>query len=145
MDEDLAAVVRRELALLEPAVRRSPDDVRALLHPDFIEYGASGRTWNRDSVTTATAESGPPVEAHARQLNHRGPEPSRFRASVVQRFRRAAQAACSARRTLGPPVVMRTSLSTCAGAFFGVVWASQPLGSDRRITLCPALATCLYS
>ena len=53
-------------------------------------------------------------------------------------------AACdSSRRTFLPPVVMRTSFSTCAGAFFGVVSASQPLGSDSRMTLCQALATCL--
>ena len=51
----------------------------------------------------------------------------------------------AARRTFLPPVVMRTSLTTCAGAFFGVVSASQPLGSDSRMTLCQALATCLYS
>ncbi len=51
----------------------------------------------------------------------------------------------SSRRTFLPPVVMRTSLTTWAGAFFTVVSASHPLGSDSRMTLCQALATCLYS
>jgi hypothetical protein len=37
---------------------------------------------------------------------------------------------------------MRTSFTTWAGAFFGVVSASQPLGSESRTTLCQALATC---
>ncbi|HEX2073881.1 MAG TPA: DUF4440 domain-containing protein [Geodermatophilus sp.] len=57
MDRDLQRVVDRELALLSPEVRRDADAVRSLLHPDFVEYGASGRVWNRTSVPAAT--SGP--------------------------------------------------------------------------------------
>ena len=56
-----------------------------------------------------------------------------------------AAARLSWRRTCLPPVVIRTSLTICAGAFFTVVSSSQPLGSESRMTLCQALATCLYS
>ncbi|SHH63582.1 hypothetical protein SAMN05443575_4231 [Jatrophihabitans endophyticus] len=51
--ESLAEVVRREQQLLDPARRASPDRVRELLHPDFVEYGASGRVWDRAAIVTA--------------------------------------------------------------------------------------------
>lgn len=53
MDEDLAEVVRRERELLDPARRAAPDRVRALLHPDFVEHGASGRVLDRAAVIAA--------------------------------------------------------------------------------------------
>jgi hypothetical protein len=43
-------VVERELALLDPAVRRDPARVSAFLHPEFTEFGASGRVWDRGSI-----------------------------------------------------------------------------------------------
>ena len=52
-DDDLDEVVRREQQLLDPAVRASGNHVRELLHPDFIEYGASGRVWDRAAITAA--------------------------------------------------------------------------------------------
>jgi ribonuclease HI len=71
VDDDLASVVEREWQLLDPSVRQDADAVRALLHPDFVEYGASGRVWDRSSVTTVTA--GPPGllrawDVHPRRL-----------------------------------------------------------------------------
>jgi len=51
--EDLAEVVRREQLLLDPGVRAAADRVQELLHPDFVEHGASGRVWNRAAVTAA--------------------------------------------------------------------------------------------
>lgn len=50
MDPDLAEVVRLELSLLEPHVRHDADHVRRLLHPEFVEFGSSGRVWDRDAV-----------------------------------------------------------------------------------------------
>ncbi|MET8131251.1 MULTISPECIES: nuclear transport factor 2 family protein [unclassified Streptomyces] len=44
------AAIEGELRLLDPAVRRSADLVGALLHPDFYEFGASGRIWDRAST-----------------------------------------------------------------------------------------------
>jgi len=52
---DDAAVILLERSLLDPQVRRSPEAVRALLHPDFSEFGASGQIWDADSVTAALA------------------------------------------------------------------------------------------
>ena len=52
-DED--TVVERELLLLSPDIRRDPERILALLHPDFLEFGSSGRTWDRSSVTAVTA------------------------------------------------------------------------------------------
>lgn len=40
-----------ELRLLDPQLRREGQVFQELLHPDFIEFGASGRRWTRDAVT----------------------------------------------------------------------------------------------
>lgn len=52
---DLDEVVGAELRLLDPGVRVSPEQVRASLHHDFREVGASGRVWDRTTVVQATA------------------------------------------------------------------------------------------
>jgi len=52
-DETCAEIIRRERQLLDPEVRRQPDLVRALLDPEFVEFGASGRIWNAESITHA--------------------------------------------------------------------------------------------
>ncbi|MFE2535594.1 DUF4440 domain-containing protein [Streptomyces sp. NPDC059371] len=49
------AAIEGELRLLDPAVRRSAELVAALLHPDFYEFGASGRIWDRDSIVALLA------------------------------------------------------------------------------------------
>ena len=54
-DPDLDEVVRLERQLLDPSVRADRDRVAALLHPEWMEYGASGRIWTRDSVIDALA------------------------------------------------------------------------------------------
>ena len=54
-DEDLDEVVACERLLLEPNVRARPDAVLARLHPDFVEFGASGRTWDGPAVADALA------------------------------------------------------------------------------------------
>jgi hypothetical protein len=53
--EDRAEVVRRELLLLDPAVRADKDRVRELLHPNFVEFGASGRIWDAATMVDALA------------------------------------------------------------------------------------------
>lgn len=55
--EDVEAVIGNELSLLQPAVRSNPDAVLALLHEDFREFGASGRTWDRAEIAAALAEA----------------------------------------------------------------------------------------
>lgn len=56
----VAAAIEGELRLLTPEVRRSPELLGALLHPDFSEIGASGRWWDRDTIIAALTEQTEP-------------------------------------------------------------------------------------
>ena len=49
-----------ELALLTPKVRRSPDRVGALLHPDYHAFGASGRHRRRAAIIASLAATTEP-------------------------------------------------------------------------------------
>lgn len=62
-DPDLQDVIQRELRLQDPAVRREPERAAELLDPEFQEFGASGRVWDRTSILTmmASHEAPPPV------------------------------------------------------------------------------------
>jgi hypothetical protein len=42
-----------EFRLLDPAVRSSPQRLAELLHPEYREFGVSGRIWDRDSSIAA--------------------------------------------------------------------------------------------
>ena len=48
--DDVQSVVERELVLLQPAVRRDAAQALALLPPEPVEHGASGRVWDRCSI-----------------------------------------------------------------------------------------------
>jgi hypothetical protein len=52
-DPDLDAILARERSLLTEPVRSDPEAVGRLLHPEFREFGASGRVWNADEVGAA--------------------------------------------------------------------------------------------
>lgn len=62
--QDYADVVRLEQQLLDPAVRRDPEAAARLLHPDFVEFGRSGRVWDGESVL-ATMAANPGVSGTA--------------------------------------------------------------------------------
>lgn len=47
--------MERELRLLRPEVRRSREQVEELLDPAFVEFGASGRRWERSGIVAALA------------------------------------------------------------------------------------------
>jgi hypothetical protein len=65
-DPDLDHVVARERRLLDPAVRASRDDAGRLLDPEFREFGAFGRVWDRESILDAMAsEDAPPPDVEA--------------------------------------------------------------------------------
>jgi hypothetical protein len=66
----LDQVVALELRLLDPATRRRPSAVEALLHEDFQEIGASGRLWDRESIVAALAEE-PGVATRASEVTAR--------------------------------------------------------------------------
>lgn len=59
----MAEVIRREQLLLDPEVRCSPQRVRALLHPDYVELGASGQRWDAASITAALEREGSEVDS----------------------------------------------------------------------------------
>ena len=67
-EEVCAEVIYRELQLLDPEVRRQPDLVRALIHPEFVEFGASGRIWNAESIVETFASEQTPNEVTATNL-----------------------------------------------------------------------------
>jgi hypothetical protein len=62
-DPVLRHVVDRELELLEPAVRGSRARLEDLMHPDFVEIGAGGDRWDRETIVALLSGLGP--SAHA--------------------------------------------------------------------------------
>ncbi|MFI2372638.1 DUF4440 domain-containing protein [Streptomyces sp. NPDC018833] len=44
------AAMEAEFRLLDPTVRSTPALLARLLHPDYVEFGTSGRLWNRASI-----------------------------------------------------------------------------------------------
>lgn len=64
-----------EQRLLDPAVRADPARVRAMLTPDFLEFGASGRVFDRDAIVAALASEGPrqPLQMRGFKLRPLGP------------------------------------------------------------------------
>jgi hypothetical protein len=54
VEESLAG----ELALLDATVRSDPFALGQLLHPDFAEWGQSGRWWTRESIIDALPSEG---------------------------------------------------------------------------------------
>lgn len=58
--EAVNAAMEGELRLLDPAGGSSPERLAELLHPDYQEFGTSGRLWDRDSIIAAlTARDAP--------------------------------------------------------------------------------------
>ena len=74
MDEDLDRVVQLELLLLDPSVRNDPDHLVTFLHPEFREYGASGRTWDRQSIPQAMGGTNDPIAATDVAARRLGPD-----------------------------------------------------------------------
>ncbi|WP_435610756.1 DUF4440 domain-containing protein [Streptomyces sp. C10-9-1] len=52
----VGAAMEAELRLLDPVVRASPELLAAFLHPEYEEYGTSGRLWTRASIMEALRE-----------------------------------------------------------------------------------------
>ena len=47
-----------ELRLVDPGVRANPEEMAALLADDFLEYGSSGRTFDKQQVLEALQHEG---------------------------------------------------------------------------------------
>ncbi|MFJ5156740.1 DUF4440 domain-containing protein [Streptomyces sp. NPDC088353] len=64
-ESSVAEVIKRELQLMSPAVRSSRALADQFFDPEFVEVGASGRRWDRQSMLSAlpvmqgAAEDGP--------------------------------------------------------------------------------------
>ncbi|MGW0700730.1 nuclear transport factor 2 family protein [Streptomyces sp. NPDC002867] len=54
------AAMEAEFRLLDPVVRSSPHLLARLLHPDYEEFGTSGRLWDRESILSALRSPGAP-------------------------------------------------------------------------------------
>ncbi|NEB38914.1 nuclear transport factor 2 family protein [Streptomyces sp. SID14515] len=50
---DVSAAIDGELRLLDPAVRLSRSAAEALLDPEFVEVGASGKRWTYEEMVAA--------------------------------------------------------------------------------------------
>ncbi|MFG2600261.1 DUF4440 domain-containing protein [Streptomyces sp. NPDC048462] len=72
-ERSVRAAVEGELRLLDPAVRALPDAVTELLDPEFTEFGASGRRYDRTSILAITSADGEgtPVPAAATDMSGR--------------------------------------------------------------------------
>jgi ribonuclease HI len=56
MASEVEEVTQRELSLLSPEVRGDRPQLEALLHPEFVEVGASGRRWTRSQMIDALVD-----------------------------------------------------------------------------------------
>ena len=72
--ETASLLLSKELDLMEPAVRRDPQRVLALLAEDFVEFGASGSVWSRDAIADLLrTESFEPPAVEGLQCHHIAP------------------------------------------------------------------------
>ncbi|RCW38535.1 hypothetical protein DFQ14_12138 [Halopolyspora algeriensis] len=74
MDQDLETVVANERRLLEPETRCDDAAVRAHLHSDFGEFGASGTVWDRQSIVQATSTTAEYIDAEDFRPVRLGPD-----------------------------------------------------------------------
>jgi hypothetical protein len=68
VEDEVSAVIERELALLTPEVRGSAHQLEELLDPDFAEIGKSGRLWMRGEMIAALVADTDP-EQHSINFN----------------------------------------------------------------------------
>ena len=67
-------MVERELALLDPEIRRDPERLCSFLHPGFVEFGASGRIWDRASIAAMTSGVDEQITASDLSARRLGPD-----------------------------------------------------------------------
>ncbi|MFG2551349.1 DUF4440 domain-containing protein [Streptomyces sp. NPDC048581] len=63
-DSAVKAAIEGELRLMDPEVRRSAELLGSLLHPEFHEFGSSGRHWDRASTMSRLPADTDPVDRH---------------------------------------------------------------------------------
>ena len=65
LDTDLVEVVAAEQLLLTTTTTGDAELIDRLLHQDFVEFGVSGKTWDRDDIIRLlSAKPGSPGRVH---------------------------------------------------------------------------------
>lgn len=72
LTEAVDAAIIRELRLLDPRVRSSPELISELLDPEFCEIGASGRRWSRSEIIAVVVEQAATLAEPISALGMRG-------------------------------------------------------------------------
>ena len=72
VDEAVQAAIEGEMALLDPRVRSSRERAERFLDQGFVEFGSSGRAWDRESVLEAMAGALSAAEDPIAATNVRG-------------------------------------------------------------------------
>lgn len=80
VDPGVREAIDGEMALLDPAVRASRERSDFLLDDDFVEFGSSGRVWERESMLIAMAGGLSGAEAPISAVDFRG---SRLSENIV--------------------------------------------------------------
>ncbi len=132
-DEDLDEVVACERLLLEPNVRARPDAVLARLHPDFVEFGASGRTWDGPAVVDALAVEGDGCRRFRKRPAPRGP---RFHTGATGGRRRARDLHRRRRRS---DIAAQLGLGAGPESWLAVAVSPGHASSNGRLTGWPKL------
>lgn len=70
-DPALTLVCELESSLLTPESRQDAAFLHRVLHPDFIEFGASGRTWTRQSIVADLSSASPAASIEATAMTAR--------------------------------------------------------------------------
>jgi hypothetical protein len=69
-DLEIASIIRElEARLLQPHTRQSPEEVRALLADEFVEFGSSGRVWDKESTIAALQQEKEDLETPTRAIH----------------------------------------------------------------------------
>lgn len=113
-----------EARLLEPAVRRSEAALTELLAPDFVEFGRSGRRYDRPAVIAAL-QAEPPAAVTLSDFRLRRLAPDVVLATFrTERVDPAGGPAAAALRAASMPLV--TATKTGATAIGLIITASMP-------------------
>ena len=78
VDRRADKIVQLERELLRPEVRFQPDRVKALLHPAFQEFGASGAVWTAQAIAehlvSHEESTGDPLQIEEPTVTDLGPD-----------------------------------------------------------------------
>jgi cytidylate kinase len=117
-DVDLDTVKRLERELLDPGVRGDARALDRLLHADFIEIGASGRSWRRSELIESLLASPDPGTITIGDLEARavGPDAVLVTYRTASPGRRVVRSSCWVRSGAGWQIVFHQGTPEPASA-----------------------------